>query len=107
MVISRPMAVIIVDLTVLSVVVQRYIAKKRKLGPMSKRISEFEVEYVVPVKETKNSQLSWEKTPGDCGIREEEVCCETMITDDLLRSFQQKDGSGTSPGDVERSYEKM
>lgn len=55
MVISRPRAVIIVDLMILSVVVQRYIAaKKRKLGPMSKRISEFEVEYVVPVKETKN-----------------------------------------------------
>ena len=30
-----------------------------------------------------------------------------MITDDLLRSFQQKDGSGTSAGDVERSYENM
>ena len=54
MVIFRPRAVIIVDLMILSVVVQRYIAKKRKLGPMSKRISEFEVEYVVPVKETKN-----------------------------------------------------
>lgn len=107
MVIYRPMAVIIVDLTFLSVVVQRYIAKKRRLEPISKRISESEVEYVVPVKETKNKQLSWKKTPGDCGIREEEVCCEKMITDDLLRSFQQKDGSETSAGDVERSYEKM
>lgn len=56
MVIYRPMAVIIVDLTFLSVVVQRYIAKKRRLGPISKRISESEVEYVVPVKETKNKQ---------------------------------------------------
>lgn len=87
MVIYRPMAVIIVDLTILSVVVERYIAKKRRLRPMSKRIPEFKIEYVVPVKETKNHQLSWRKT-GDCGIREEGVCCEKMITDDLLRSLQ-------------------
>lgn len=62
MVISRPMAVITVDLTILSVLVERYIAKKRRLRPMSKRIPEFKIEYIVPLKETKNHQLSWRKT---------------------------------------------